>query len=227
MHYGRITTAVGSVLALIGLLLTSASSAGADLLPTLSAIPDSPFPDGFDRVFTALWDESAAGAGIFVIALVAVFGLSMIPNIKDAMSRMNALIVTVLGVVMLAIGAIATFGAQDDADTLEAGFAQAAAGGLIPEAFTVSISFGWYLLVAGGVLAAIHLHRMLDPKDGVAFDNAREVDDRWVLSEVEELGDVLLVLVVVPRESPASLFTVNFDSLHPACRTTTDECGPV
>jgi len=155
MHYGRITTAVGSVLALIGLLLTSASSAGADLLPTLSAIPDSPFPDGFDRVFTALWDESAAGAGIFVIALVAVFGLSMIPNIKDAMSRMNALIVTVLGVVMLAIGAIATFGAQDDADTLEAGFAQAAAGGLIPEAFTVSISFGWYLLVAGGVLAAI------------------------------------------------------------------------
>ena len=150
MHYGRITTAVGSVLAIIGLGLVSASSAAEDLLPDLNAATGGAIPDGFDRVVTALWDESAAGAGIFFIALVAVLGLSLIPDIKDALSRMNALIVTVLGVVMLVIGAVATGGAQDDADSLEAGLA-AATG----EAFTVSISFGWYLLAVAGVLAAI------------------------------------------------------------------------
>jgi hypothetical protein len=154
MHYGRITTAVGSVLGIIGLGLVSASSDGEELLPALHAANPA-FPEGFDRVFTSLWDESAAGAGIFVIALVAVLGLSLIPDIKEALSRMNALVVTVLGVVMLVIGGFATKGALDDADSLEAAFGQAAAGGLIPKAFTVSISWGWYLLALAGVLAAI------------------------------------------------------------------------
>ena len=44
---------------------------------------------------------------------------------------------------------------MDDADTLEAGFAQAAAAGAIPEAYTVDIGWGWYLLVLAGILVAI------------------------------------------------------------------------
>jgi len=90
-----------------------------------------------------------------LIALIAVLGVSLIPDIKEALSRMNGLVVSVLGVVMMIIGIIATMGALDDASDLQDAFAQMAAGGQIPEAFTVSISVGWYLLVVGGVLAAI------------------------------------------------------------------------
>ena len=154
MQYGRITTLVGAVLALIGLGLKSASSDAEAILPDLNAANPA-FPDGFDRILTAMWNDNAAGTAIFLIALVAVIGVSLIPNIKDALSRMNALAVTVLGVLMMIIGGIAAKGALDDADTLQTGLAGAFEAGLIPQAFTVSISVGWYLLVLGGVIAAI------------------------------------------------------------------------
>ncbi len=154
MHFGRITTVVGSVLAIIGLGLKSASSGGEDLLPTLSQANPA-FPDGFDRILTAMWNDNVAGTGIFLIALVAVLGLSLVPDLKEALSRMNGLAVAVLGVVMMVVGIIAIGGAGDDASTLEAGFAQAHAGALIPEAYTVSISVGWYLLALAGAIAAI------------------------------------------------------------------------
>lgn len=154
MHHGRLVTVVGSVLAIIGLGLKSASSTGEALLPNLSAaIPT--FPAGFDPAFTALWNENAPAAGIFVIALAAVVGVSLMPSIKEALSRMNALVVTVLGVVMMVIGGIALTRAIDDAAALTRGFAEAAAAGLIPAAHTVSAGWGWYLLAIGGVFAAI------------------------------------------------------------------------
>lgn len=154
MQYGRITTIVGGVLAIIGLGLKSASSGAEDLLPTLNEA-NPVFPDGFDRIFTAMWNDNAAGTVIFLIALVAVIGVSFVPDIKDALSRMNSLVVIVLGFVMLIIGIIATLGALDDATTLQDALGQAFAGGLIPEAFSVSITVGWYLLPIGGALAAI------------------------------------------------------------------------
>ena len=154
MHYGRITTIVGAVLSIIGLGLYSATSDAEGLLPTLNAAnPD--FPGGFDRIFTAMWNDNAAGTAIFLIALVVVLGVSFVPNIKEALSRMNSLVVTVLGVVMVIVGAIATQGALDDASDLQDALGQAFAGGLIPEAYTVSITVGWYLLPIGGALAAV------------------------------------------------------------------------
>jgi len=155
MHYGRISTIVGSVLAIIGLGLVSASSEAEELMPALNEATGGQIPDGFDRIVTAMWNDNGAGTAIFLIALVAVLGLSFLPNIKEALSRMNALIVTVLGVVMLIVGIIATTGAQDDASDLQAAFGDLFSGGLVPKAFEVSISVGWYLLVLGGVLAAI------------------------------------------------------------------------
>lgn len=154
MQYGRITTLVGGVLALIGLGLKSASSDAEPILPDLN-VANPVFPDGFDRIFTSMWNDNAAGTAIFLIALVAVIGVSLIPDIKDALSRMNALIVTVLGVLMMVVGGIAAKNAIDDADTLEQGLAGAFEAGLIPQAFSVSISIGWYLLAIGGVIAAI------------------------------------------------------------------------
>jgi hypothetical protein len=102
-----------------------------------------------------MWNDNAAGTAIFLIALVAVIGVSFVPDIKDALSRMNSLVVTVLGFVMLIIGVVATLGALDDASELQDALGQAFAGGLIPEAFSVSITIGWYLLPIGGAIAAI------------------------------------------------------------------------
>lgn len=155
MHLGRIVTLVGSVLAVIGLGLQSASSNGEELLPGLNKATDGAFPAGFDRVITALWNENSSAAGIFVITLVVVLGLSLIPDIKVALSRMYALVVTALGVVMLIIGGFAVSGAQDDADALGAGFAQLFSAGSIPAAFTVTTSWGWYMLALAGALVAI------------------------------------------------------------------------
>lgn len=157
MHFGRITTLVGSVLAIIGLGLKSASASGVaeDMMPALSEATAGAIPDGFDRILISMWDDNLAGTGVFLIALVAVLGVSLLPEIKEALSRMNGLVVTVLGVVMMIIGIVAVIGALDDASALQDAFGQMAAGGQIPEAFTVSISFGWYLLPLGGVLAAI------------------------------------------------------------------------
>jgi hypothetical protein len=153
MQYGRITTIVGSVLAIIGLGLKSATSGAEDILPTLNAANPA-FPDGFDRIFTAMWNDNSAGTAIFLVALVAVLGVSFVPNIKDALSRMNALVATVLGFVMLVVGVIAATGAIDRANALQDALGQAFAGGLIPEAFSVSITVGWYLLPIGGAIAA-------------------------------------------------------------------------
>lgn len=153
MHLGRIVTVVSSVLAIIGLGLKSASSAGEEFLPAMNAVNPA-FPTGFDLSLIALWNENPAAAGIFLIALIVVLGVSLLPDIKEAMSRMNALVVTVLGVVMMVIGGIATMDALDDADALTAGFAQAAAGA-IHQAFTVAAGWGWYMLALGGALAAI------------------------------------------------------------------------
>ena len=154
MQYGRITTIVGAVLAIVGLGLKSATSEAEEILPVLNAANPA-FPDGFDRIFTAMWNDNSAGTAIFLIALVAVLGVSFVPNIKDALSRMNSIVVTVLGVVMLIIGVIATQGALDDASALQDALGQAFAGGLIPAAFSVSITIGWYLLPIGGALAGI------------------------------------------------------------------------
>ncbi len=155
MHYGRITTVVGSVLAIIGLGLKSASSAAEDLMPSLSEATAGAVPDGFDRILISMWDDNLAGTSIFLLALVAVLGVSLVPDIKEALTRMNGLVVTVLGVVMMIVGIVATVAALGDASDLQDAFGQMAAGGQIPEAYTVSISVGWYLLVIGGVVAAI------------------------------------------------------------------------
>jgi len=83
--------------------------------------------------------------------LIVVFA----PPLADPMKRLFGLIATVMGVVMLVVGVFAALGAMDDAETLEAGFAQAAAAGVLPVAFGVSIGFGWYLLAIGGAIVGI------------------------------------------------------------------------
>lgn len=157
MHYGRITTIIGSILAIIGLGLKSASSqtAAEAIMPALNVATEGAIPDAFDRVVTAMWNKGSAGTAVLLIALGVVLVVTLMPNLKEAMSRMNALIVTVMGVVMVVVGGIAASRALSDASDLQDAFALMFAGGQLPAAFTVSASIGWYMLPLGGALAAI------------------------------------------------------------------------
>ena len=154
MHHGRIATVVGSVLAVIGFGLKSAITAGERFLPELHEAT-LVFPSSLNRTFPAMWNENSTAVSIFVIALVTVLALSLKPILKDALSRMNALVVSVLGGVMTLIGSVALTGVPDSTNRLEKIFFFAEMGGLIPEVYTVSVGWGWYLLVLGGALAAI------------------------------------------------------------------------
>ena len=155
MHYGRILAVLGVVVAVVGFLLQKASSAGEAALAQLSQV-DPSFPANLDEnTWSALYNDTSVAAIVYAIAAIGVLAAALFPPLGSPMKRLVGLSAAVLGVVMLVVGVFATLGASDDADTLEAGFAQAFAGGAIPEAYTVSIGWGWYLLIVGGVLAAI------------------------------------------------------------------------
>ena len=154
MHYGRILAVVGVVVAFVGFLLKSAISAGDAVMPALHQANDA-IPEVFNNTWTALYDDTNWAAIVFALAGIASIAVALIPPMDKPMARLYGLAASVLGVVMLAIGIVSTLGAMDDADSLQAAFAQAAAGGAIPEAYTVSIGFGWYLLILGGALVAI------------------------------------------------------------------------
>lgn len=155
MHYGRLLAILGVILGGVGLVLKKASSDGEEALAQLSqANPDLP-PDLAETTWSALYNDTAAAAIIFAIAGIAALIVAFIPPLSKPLGRLYGLVAAALGVLMLVIGIFATLGAQDDADTLEAAFAQAAEAGAIPAAFTVSIGWGWYLLILSGVLVAI------------------------------------------------------------------------
>ena len=156
MYYGRILALLGVVAAVVGFLLQKASSAGEQAMAALNqANPDS-FPPNLDEnTWSALYNDTAWAAVVYAIATVAALVVVFTPPLKEPMKRLFGLTASALGVLMLIIGIFATMGAMDDADALEAGFAQAFSAGAIPEAYTVSIGWGWYLLILAGVLVAI------------------------------------------------------------------------
>jgi hypothetical protein len=155
MHMGRIITIVGAVIAVIAMFIQKASSEGEAALAALSQANPA-FPADLDEnTLVALYNDTNWAAIVFGIAAIAALVVAVMPPVKDTMKRSLAITATVMGVVMLLIGIFATLGAMDDASDLEAAFNQAAAAGAIPIAFTVSIGYGWYILVLAGLLVAI------------------------------------------------------------------------
>ena len=154
MHYTRILSIVGVVLAGWGFLVVSASSAGEAAMPQLNQLNPA-IPSGFDNTWTALYNDTAWAAVAYGVAAVVVLILAVLPPLKAPMAKAMSAVAAVLGLAMLAIGVVATMGAMDDAEELQDGFAQAFGLGAIPEAYTVSIGYGWWLLVAGGAVVAI------------------------------------------------------------------------
>jgi len=154
MHFSRIIAILGVLIAGGGFFVMSASSDGEDALPGLNALNDA-FPTGFDITWTALYDDTSWAAILYAVLAVVALVLALLPPLANPMARAVAWIAVLVGAVMTTIGVVATMGAMDDAEALEDGFSQAAALGAIPEAWSVDIGFGWYLLVAGGVVVAI------------------------------------------------------------------------
>ena len=155
MNMGRIITIVGSVLAIVAVFIQKASSEGEAALAALSQANPA-FPADLDEnTIAALYNDTSWAAIVFGIAAIVAFVLAVLPPIKDAMKRPMAITATVMGAIMLLIGIFATKGAMDDASALEGAFNEAAAAGAIPVAFTVSIGYGWYILVFAGAVVAV------------------------------------------------------------------------
>lgn len=163
MHMGRILTIIGSVIAVVAMFIKKASSEGEAALAQLSQIPGSEFPGGVngfpadldENTITALYNDTNWAAIVFGIAAIVAFVVAILPPIKDAMKRPYAITATVMGVIMLLVGVFATLGAMGDASDLQDAFNAFAELGAIPVAFTVSIGYGWFILVFAGALVTI------------------------------------------------------------------------
>ena len=155
MHMGRILTVIGSVIAVVAMFIKKASSEGEVALAQLSQANPA-FPADLDEnTITALYNDTNWAAIVFGIAAIVAFVVAILPPIKDAMKRPYAITAVVMGVIMLLVGIFATLGAMGDASDLQDAFNQAAAAGAIPIAFTVSIGYGWFILIFAGALVTI------------------------------------------------------------------------
>jgi hypothetical protein len=140
---------VGVIIGVIGLFFSGLSTDGEGVLPALSQQSDS-FPDGIPTIWGGLdtWAQWVLVILIIVVVALAFMGVRNAPYDNNA-----AGITAVIGVALLAYAIVKYLDASDSADTLQGGFAQAAAGG-VPgvEAWSVSPSIGFFVLMVGTVV---------------------------------------------------------------------------
>ncbi len=148
MHWNRLVALAGVIIGIIGLSLEGLTTEGEALLPNLSAANPA-FPDGIPTIWGGLatWAQP-----VLVILILAVVILALRPDRAAAMDRTSSMIVSVIGVALLAYAVVRMLDAGDKADGLQAAFAQAASAGAIPTAFTVATGFGFLILIVGTVL---------------------------------------------------------------------------
>ncbi len=152
MHLHRLTALAGVIIGVIGLFFAGLTTDGAAALPALSQQSDS-FPDGIPTI----WGGLATWAQIvLVILIIAVIAIALMPERSETYPRMMALETSVIGIALLAYALVKYLDATDSADTLEAGFAQAAGAG-VPniQAWSVNPSVGFFVLMLGTVVVAL------------------------------------------------------------------------
>ena len=151
MHLHRLLALVGVVIGVIGLFLKSLVTDGEALLAPLSAQVET-FPDGIPTIWGGLdtWAQI-----VLVILIIVVVVLAFRPVISEAYDTTAAGITALIGVVLLVYAVVKYLDAGDKADTLAAGFAQAAAGGVEGvQAFAVDPGIGFFVLILGTVVVA-------------------------------------------------------------------------
>ncbi|MDH5372029.1 MAG: hypothetical protein OEX97_03705 [Acidimicrobiia bacterium] len=148
MHTGRLFALVGVIIGIIGLFLKALNTDGEGLLPNLNAA-DPAFPDSIPTIWGGLdtWAQV-----VLVIIIIAVVFMALYGARAAAMDRNSSMITAVLGAALLAYAVVKLLEANDEADTLAAGFGQAFAGGMIPEAYSVGVGVGFFILIVGTVL---------------------------------------------------------------------------
>jgi hypothetical protein len=154
-------TLFGVVLGVAALFTKGATTDGEEFLPSLNA-SGAAFPDGISTIWGGL-DTWAQVAVVIAIIVVVVFALMPPLNLVEKVPL--ALTTTLIGVALLIYAIIKFIEASDDASTLEDGFAEAAAAGAIPAAFSVSVGWGFYVLIIGTALVAIGGLTMLMVRD--------------------------------------------------------------
>jgi hypothetical protein len=164
LHYSRIVGLVGVVLAAIGLLMQSASSAAEEAIPggdgttfmqATSSATGGAVPSSFDNVWGAIYGELAVAGIILALALIAIVALAFMPPMNEVPNRMYSLVLIIVGVIVIVVSGIAMNRAMGDATDLQNAYAQMAAAGALPAAFGVSISIGWVLLLVGGGVGSV------------------------------------------------------------------------
>jgi hypothetical protein len=164
LHYSRIVGLVGVVVAAIGLLMQSASSAAEEAIPggdgttfmqATSAATEGAVPSEFDSVWGAIYNELAIAGIILALALLIIVALAFVPPMKEIPNRMYSLVGVIVGVIVIVISGIAMNRAMGDASDLHNAYVQMAAAGALPAAFGVSISVGWVLLLVGGGVSSV------------------------------------------------------------------------
>ena len=149
MHLHRLMALTGVLIGIIGLFFSGLSTDGKGVLEALSQQNDS-FPDGVPTIWGGL---DAWAQIVLVILIIVTVALAVMPDRLLTYDRTGATITAVIGVALLGYAFVKYLDAGDSADTLEAGFAQAAGAG-VPgvQAWTVSPSIGFFVLMLGTVL---------------------------------------------------------------------------
>ncbi|MFC2177160.1 hypothetical protein ACFLRH_01955 [Actinomycetota bacterium] len=149
MHLHRLMALAGAVIGIVGLFFSGLSTDGEGVLEALSQ-QSADFPDGIPTIWGGLdgWAQV-----VLVILIIVTVALAVMPDRLLTYDRTGAGITAVIGVALLAYALVKYLDAGDSADTLEAGFAQAAAAG-VPgvQAWTVSPSIGFFVLMIGTIL---------------------------------------------------------------------------
>lgn len=151
MHLHRLMALAGALIGIIGLFFSGLTTDGKGALEALSQQSDS-FPDGIPTI----WGGLDAWAQILLVILIIVaVTLAVMPDRMVTYDLNGARITAVIGVVLLGYALVKYRETGNDADTLQAGFAQAAAGG-VPgvQAWTVSPSVGFFVLMLGTIVVA-------------------------------------------------------------------------
>lgn len=151
MHNHRAQALLGVVIGVTGLFLKAASSDGEGFMATLAQqVPD--FPDGIPTVWGGLdtWAQV-----VLVILIVVVVAIALRPLRAEALDRMSSIALVVIGVVLFIYAIVKWIDASNSASDLTDGFAQVAAAGAIPQAFTASVNpIGFILLLIGTAIVA-------------------------------------------------------------------------
>lgn len=151
MHLHRLMALAGAVIGVIGLFFSGLSTEGEGVLAALNA-QNPAFPDGIPTIWGGLdgWAQV-----VLVILIIVVVAIAVMPDRAKPYDNTMGGITAVIGVALLAYAIVKMLDASDSADTLEGAFAQAAGAG-VPgiAAWTVAVSIGFFVLMAGTILVA-------------------------------------------------------------------------